>query len=131
MKDLTTTKKYNLEDLFVGEVYEAHVFGLDENGKMDGSYKGNAKDGKIVVVKDANGDFYSVEKNEFFSNSKSENIVKNAKEKGSLNVLHDVQEFSKAAEKYAKRKLPKKISRKAILKYQEIVKNEKENITNL
>ena len=131
MKGLTNTQKYNLEDLYVGEVYEVKVFGLDKNGQMDGTYKGNAKDAKVVVVKDANGDFYSVEKNEFFSSYKSENIIKNAKEKGALNVLHNVQQFSVAAEKYAKRKLPKKISKKAILKYQEIVQNEKENVTNL
>lgn len=114
--------KYNVEDLYVGTAYVATMFGTDANGELDGGYKGRSLDSKVVATKNADGDYVSLD-GVVYSSTAPANIARNAKNVAHLNVLRNVEDFAVEASKYAKRKLPSKISKRAALKYQTIANN--------
>ena len=122
MKVIESMQKYNTSDLFIGDVYVATMFGENE-GKLDGSYKGREKGEKVVATRNELGDYVSIEDGKIYSSSNPENVIRNAKGE-TLEMLRHVEGFEKTAAPYAKRKLPKKISRKAAIKYQTIVNSE-------
>ena len=115
-------KSYNTSDLFVGDVYVATMFGENE-GKLDGSYKGREKGEKVVATLNESGDYVSIEDGKIYSSTNPENVIRNAKGE-MLEMLRHVEGFENAAAPYAKRRIPKKISKKAAIKYQEIINRE-------
>ena len=122
MEAFETMKKYNTSELYVGDVYIATMFGTHE-GKMDGSYKGREKGEVVVAIRNELGDYISIENGKIYSSSNPENVIRNANGKP-LEMLRHVQGFEQAAAPYARKKMPKRISRKAAIQYQTIANSE-------
>ena len=75
MKLLKDFERIDVNDLYVGEIFDPQVYMLDENGKLNGATKAFPIGKFDVATKNAEGDFVSVSDGTVYSDGSMEKIV--------------------------------------------------------